>query len=171
RTPLAIGNAPASGRMAVAEALTNLAAADVAALEDIKLSANWMAACGFEGQDADLFDTVDAVATLCQSIGQSIPVGKDSLSMRTRWDEQGEAREVVAPVSLVVPAFAPVADVRKTVIPQLVTDQGETTLILLDLGQGRQRLAGSVLSNVIDQYGSETPDVDDPAMLKTFFLT
>jgi len=171
RTPLAIGNAPASGRMAVAEALTNLAAADVAALEDIKLSANWMAACGFEGQDAALFDTVNAVSTLCQAIGLSIPVGKDSLSMRTRWDDQDQPKEVVAPVSLVVTAFAPVTDVRKTLTPQLVTDQGETALILLDLGQGRQRLAGSVLSNVIDQYGSDVPDLDDPTLLRTFFLT
>ncbi|MHC8947205.1 phosphoribosylformylglycinamidine synthase [Advenella incenata] len=171
RTPLAIGNAPASGRMAVAEALTNLAAADVATLEDIKLSANWMAACGFEGQDAALFDTVNAVSTLCQAIGLSIPVGKDSLSMRTRWDDQDQPKEVVAPVSLVVTAFAPVTDVRKTLTPQLVTDQGETALILLDLGQGRQRLAGSVLSNVIDQYGSDVPDLDDPTLLRTFFLT
>ncbi|WP_253272303.1 phosphoribosylformylglycinamidine synthase [Advenella kashmirensis] len=171
RTPLAIGNGPASGRMAVAEALTNLVAADVASLEAIKLSANWMAACGFEGQDADLFDTVQAVSVLCQDIGLSIPVGKDSLSMRTRWDEEGQGREVVAPVSLVVSAFAPVTDVRKTLTPQLMTDQGETTLILLDLGQGQQRMAGSVLSNVIDQYGSVVPDIDDPALLKTFFLT
>jgi len=171
RTPLAIGNGPASGRMAVAEALTNLVAADVASLEEIKLSANWMAACGFDGQDADLFDTVQAVSVLCQEIGLSIPVGKDSLSMRTRWDKEGQDREVVAPVSLVVSAFAPVADVRKTLTPQLVTDQGETALILLDLGQGQQRLAGSVLSNVIDQYGSVVPDIDDPALLKTFFLT
>ncbi len=171
RTPLAIGNAPASGRMAVAEALTNLVAADVAALEDIKLSANWMAACGFEGQDADLFDTVSAVSELCQEIGLSIPVGKDSLSMRTRWEADGESREVVAPVSLVVSAFAPVTDVRKTLTPQLVADQGETALILLDLGQGKQRLAGSVLSNVIDQYGSAVPDIDDPVLLRTFFLT
>ena len=171
RTPLAIGNAPASGRMAVAEALTNLVAADVASLENIKLSANWMAACGFEGQDADLFDTVQAVSVLCQEIGLSIPVGKDSLSMRTRWDEEGQSREVVAPVSLVVSAFAPVTDVRKTLTPQLVTDQGETALILLDLGQGQQRMAGSVLSNVIDQYGCVVPDIDDPALLKTFFLT
>ncbi len=171
RTPLAIGNAPASGRMAVAEALTNLVSADVASLEDIKLSANWMAACGFDGQDAELFDTVSAVSELCQEIGLSIPVGKDSLSMRTRWEEQGEMREVVAPVSLIVSAFAPVADVRKTVTPQLITDQGDTTLILIDLGQGKQRLAGSVLSNVIDQYGSAVPDIDEPALLKTFFLT
>ncbi len=171
RTPLAIANGPASGRMAVAEALTNLAAADVRALETIKLSANWMAACGFEGQDADLFDTVRAVSVLCQEIGLSIPVGKDSLSMRTRWESDGEQKEVVAPVSLVVTAFSPVEDVRKTVTPQLVTDQGDTVLILLDLGGGKQRLGGSVLSNVIDQYGNEVPDLDNPGQLKAFFTT
>jgi len=122
-------DAPASGRMAVAEALTNLAAADVARLEDIKLSANWMAACGVAGQDAALYDTVSAVSELCQATGLSIPVGKDSLSMKTSWEQDGEQRQVVAPVSLIITAFAPVADVRASLTPQLRTDAGDSVLI------------------------------------------
>jgi phosphoribosylformylglycinamidine synthase len=118
RTPLAVIDAAASGRMAVAEALTNLAAADVARVEDIKLSANWMAACGAPGQDAALYDTVSAVSTLCQEVGLSIPVGKDSLSMQTGWSQDGENRKVIAPVSLIVTAFSPVQDVRTTLTPQ-----------------------------------------------------
>ena len=147
RTPVAMIDAAASGRMAIAEALTNLVAADVKSLKDIKLSANWMAACGVPGQDAALYDTVSATSTWCQQLGLSIPVGKDSLSMRTTWDQDGEARQVIAPVSLIVTAFAPVADVRGTLTPQLRTDAGDTTLILIDLGMGRQRLGGSVLAH------------------------
>ena len=171
RSPLAIINAPASGRMSIAEALTNLAAADVAKLEDIKLSANWMAACGVEGQDAALYDTVQAISELCQEVGLAIPVGKDSLSMRTSWEENNEQKQVVSPVSLVVTAFAPVNDARQTLTPQLVTDQGNTSLILIDLGFGKNRLGGSVLSNVINQYGNEVPDLDDPELLRKFFVT
>jgi len=172
RTPLAMFNGPASGRMAVTEALTNLVAADVQRIEDIKLSANWMAACGAPGQDAVLFDTVRAVSDFCQSAGLSIPVGKDSLSMRTRWQEpDGQSREVISPVSLVVTAFAPVADVKKTLTPQLRTDLGPTTLILVDLGQGRQRMGGSILAQVSGQIGEQVPDVDDPELLRTFFAT
>lgn len=171
RTPLATLDAPASGRMAVAEALTNLVAADVKSLHDIKLSANWMAACGVEGQDAALFDTVQAVSQWCQSLGLSIPVGKDSLSMRTAWKENGEDRQVVAPVSLIVTAFAPVADARATLTPQLRTDAGPTALILIDLGQGRQRMGGSVLSHVFNQLGLAVPDITDADLLKTFFTT
>jgi len=169
RTPLAVIDAPASGRMAVAEAITNLVAAPVVRIEDVKMSANWMAACGEPGQDAALYDTVSAVSELCQRVGLSIPVGKDSLSMRTAWDENGEQRRVVAPVSLIVTAFAPVDDVRKTLTPQLRTDQGDTTLILVDLGRGKHRLGGSVLAQVIGQVGQQAPDIDAPDDLRAFF--
>ncbi|NYT59346.1 phosphoribosylformylglycinamidine synthase [Alcaligenaceae bacterium] len=171
RTPIAVIDAPASGRMAVAEALTNLVAADVKSIKDIKLSANWMAACGVPGQDAALYDTVSATSLWCQQLGLSIPVGKDSLSMRTAWDHQGEARQVIAPVSLVVTAFAPVSDVRATLTPQLRTDAGDTVLILIDLGKGRQRMGGSVLAHAYNQTGHETPDLDDAQALVAFFKT
>lgn len=171
RTPLAMIDAPASGRMAVAEALTNLAASDVQSLKDVKLSANWMAACGVEGQDAALYDTVSAVSTWCQQLDLSIPVGKDSLSMRTSWQHEGESRQVIAPVSLVVTAFAPVGDVRATLTPQLRTDVGDTALILIDLGFGQQRLGGSVLAQVHGQAGQSVPDMDDAAALGAFFKT
>ncbi|HEY7804901.1 MAG TPA: phosphoribosylformylglycinamidine synthase, partial [Orrella sp.] len=180
RTPLAIFDGPASARMAITEALTNLVSADVQSLEDIKLSANWMAACGAPGQDAVLFDTVQAASEFCQSAGLSIPVGKDSLSMRTRWQDEASAqdahtdnqtKDVIAPVSLIVSAFAPVADVKKTITPQLRTDLGPTTLIMLDLGQGRQRMAGSVLAQVAGQLGQEVPDVEDAEMVRSFFAT
>lgn len=171
RSPIAVIDAPASGRMAVAEALTNLMAAPVAALEDIKLSANWMAACGEPGQDAALYDTVQAVSQLCQAVGLAIPVGKDSLSMRTNWEIEGEARKVIAPVSLVVTAFAPVADVRGALTPQLRTDAGDTVLILIDLGRGRHRMGGSILAQVINQVGESVPDIDDPGALRAAFAT
>jgi len=172
RTPIAVLHAPASGRMAVAEALSNLAAADVPDLHAVKLSANWMAACGVEGQDAALFDTVRAVSLWCQALGLSIPVGKDSLSMRTRWqDADHTTHEVVSPVSLVVTAFAPVDDVRATLTPQLRTDAGETVLILIDLGQGKNRLGASVLAHVFDQAGGAAPDVEDAQALRAFFHT
>lgn len=171
RTPLAVLDAPASGRMAVAEALTNLAAANVARVEDIKLSANWMAACGAPGQDAALYDTVEAVSRLCRETGLSIPVGKDSLSMKTSWEQDGEARQVIAPVSLIVSAFAPVADVRGTLTPQLRTDAGDTVLILVDLGRGRHRMGGSILTQVYNQLGEETPDIDSAQDLRAFFVT
>ncbi|NYT86181.1 phosphoribosylformylglycinamidine synthase [Pollutimonas harenae] len=171
RTPIAVIDAPASGRMAVAEALTNLVAADVKSLKDIKLSANWMAACGVPGQDAALYDTVSATSEWCQQLGLSIPVGKDSLSMRTAWDLQDEPRQVIAPVSLIVTAFAPVTDVRATLTPQLRTDVGDTVLILLDLGMGRQRLGGSVLAHAYNQTGQHVPDMDDAAALGAFFKT
>ncbi|NOL50329.1 phosphoribosylformylglycinamidine synthase [Pelistega europaea] len=170
RSPLAIVNAPASGRMAVAEALTNLVAADVEHIEDIKLSANWMAATGVTGQDAALFDTVTAVSDFCQKAGLSIPVGKDSLSMRTSWTEGETKQEVVAPVSLIVTAFANVNDARKTLTPQLRTDQGDTVLILIDLGQGKNRLGGSILSHVTNQFGNEVPDLEDAELLRKFFV-
>ena len=171
RTPLAMFNGPASARMAITEALTNLVAADVQSIEDIKLSANWMAACGSVGQDAVLFETVRAASEFCQEAGLSIPVGKDSLSMRTRWQQGEQAKEVIAPVSLIVSAFAPVADVKKTVTPQLRTDLGPTTLILVDLGEGRQRMAGSVLAQVAGQLGEEVPDLANAETLRSFFAT
>ena len=170
RAPLALIDPAASGRMAVGEALTNLAAAAVPDLSRVKLSANWMAAAGFPGEDAALFDTVRAVALdLCPALGVSIPVGKDSLSMRTTWQEGGEAREVVAPLSLVVSAFASCEDARRTLTPQLRTDLGATELVLVDLGRGRNRLGGSQLAQVYGQLGDASPDLDDPAALKAFF--
>ena len=171
RTPLAMFNAPASGRMAIAEALTNLVAADVQQIEDIKLSANWMAACGAPGQDAALFDTVEAVSQFCQAAGLSIPVGKDSLSMRTRWQLEQGSREVISPVSLIVTAFAPVQDVRKTLTPQLRTDVGPTALILIDLAAGQQRMGGSIFSQVTGQLGDQVPDMRNAQHLRTFFVT
>ena len=171
RTPLAAlgsGSAPASGRMAVGEAITNLLAAPFE-LERVKLSCNWMAACGEPGEDAALYDTVAAVGmALCPALGISVPVGKDSLSMRTRWTEDGESKQVTAPVSLIVTAFATLDDVRPTLTPQL--QPGDTTLILIDLGAGKNRMAGSMLAQVLNQFGSLTkdgvPDLDEPAQLK-----
>nr|WP_314545806.1 phosphoribosylformylglycinamidine synthase [uncultured Massilia sp.] len=170
RTPVAVIDAAASGRMAVGEAITNIAAAPIADISDIKLSANWMAACGQPGQDAALFDTVKAVGMeLCPALGVSIPVGKDSLSMRTTWNEDGENKAVVSPVSLIVSGFAPVTDVRRTLTPQLRTDLGDTALILVDLGRGKNRLGASALAQVTQQIGNDTPDVDSPQDLKAFF--
>jgi len=172
RTPLAIFDGPASARMAIAESLTNIVAADVKALDLVKLSANWMAACGSPGQDAVLYDTVQAASEFCQQIGISIPVGKDSLSMRTSWKtEDGQSREVIAPVSLIVSAFAEVNDVRKTLTPVLRTDVGPTTLILIDLGKGRNRMGGSILAQVAGQLGEQVPDLDDAELLRKFFVT
>jgi phosphoribosylformylglycinamidine synthase len=166
RTPLALIDAPASGRMAVGEALTNLASS-MPPLSKVKLSANWMAAAGYPGEDAALYDTVKAVALeLCPALGISIPVGKDSLSMRSAWD----SKEVVAPLSLVVSAFAPLADARAALTPQLRTDAGDTELVLVDLGRGRNRLGGSILAQVFSQLGEACPDVDDAALLKNFIL-
>jgi phosphoribosylformylglycinamidine synthase len=172
RTPLALLDGPASGRMAVGEAITNIAAADIDAIGDIKLSANWMCAAGHPGEDAALYDTVKAVGLeLCPALGVSIPVGKDSMSMRTTWRDaaSGADKAVTAPLSLVVSAFARVADVRRTLTPQLQLDAGETELVLVDLGAGGNRLGGSILAQVHSQLGSEAPDVDDPARLKNFF--
>ena len=170
RTPLALLNAPASGRMAVAEAITNIAAADVRALNDVKLSANWMAACGEPGEDADLYATVKAVGeAFCPALGIAIPVGKDSLSMKTAWRDGDRERKMLAPLSLIVSAFAPVRDVRRTLTPQLRTDLGPTVLFLIDLGSGLDRLGGSCLAQVYGKLGRETPDCDDPGRLARFF--
>ncbi|MEO8157791.1 MAG: phosphoribosylformylglycinamidine synthase [Betaproteobacteria bacterium] len=172
RAPIAIIDGPASGRMAVGEALTNIAAAPIGDLGDVKLSANWMAAAGYPGEDALLFDTVEAVAMkLCPELGISIPVGKDSMSMRTAWQEGRTSKEVVAPLSLIVSAFAPCMDARKTLTPQLQPLDRDSVLVLIDLGAGRNRLGGSVLAQVHNQIGGEAPDVDSAATLKAFFTT
>jgi phosphoribosylformylglycinamidine synthase len=164
RTPLASVDAPASGRMAVAEAITNLLAAPIE-LARVKLSANWMAACGEPGEDAALYDTVRAVGMeLCPQLGVSIPVGKDSLSMRTQWNEAGSTAKVTSPVSLIVTAFASLPDVRGTLTPQLEATE-DTTLLLVDLGRGRNRMGGSILAQVLGQPGGAVPDLDQPADL------
>ena len=163
RTPLAAVNAAASGRMAVAEAITNLLAAPIE-LSRVKLSANWMAACGEPGQDAALYATVKAVGMeLCPALGVSIPVGKDSLSMRTVWkDDSGQAKKVTSPVSLIVSAFATLADVRGTLTPELNTVEADTTLILIDLGRGQMRMGGSILAQSLNLEDGDVPDLDDP---------
>nr|WP_243855469.1 phosphoribosylformylglycinamidine synthase [Aquabacterium sp. A08] len=166
RTPLAALDAPASGRMAVAEAITNLLAAPFE-LPRVKLSANWMAACGEAGEDAALYDTVRAVGMeLCPALGISIPVGKDSLSMRTQWQADGATQKVSSPVSLIVTAFATLPDVRGTLTPQLDAQEDDTTLVLVDLGKGRHRMGGSILAQVLNQPGGAVPDLDDAEDLK-----
>ncbi len=171
RTPLALLDAPASGRMAVGEAITNIAAASIDTIGEIRLSANWMAAAGHPGEDARLFDTVKAVGMeLCPALGVAIPVGKDSMSMKTVWSApDGGERQMASPLSLIVSAFAPVSDARRTLTPELRTDLGDTDLILIDLGQGRNRLGASCLAQVYGQLGDQGPDLDDPDLLKRFF--
>lgn len=170
RSPLAVVNGPASGRMAVAEAITNIAAAPIARINDIRLSANWMAAAGEPGQDGCLFDTVKAVGLeLCPELGIAIPVGKDSLSMKTVWHEGETEQRMLAPVSLVVSAFAPVTDVASSLTPQLNMSVRDSRLLLLDLGQGKNRLGGSALAQVYGEFGNTVPDLDDPALLRGFF--
>ncbi|MDE2139784.1 MAG: phosphoribosylformylglycinamidine synthase [Gammaproteobacteria bacterium] len=169
RTPAAVLDAPASGRMAIAEALTNIAAADVGALRQVRLSANWMAACGQPGEDAALYDTVKAVSELCVALDVAIPVGKDSLSMQVQWKQDGERRTVISPVSLIVSAFAPVTDVRRTLTPQLRLDVGDTRLLLVDLRSGRYRLGGSCLAQVYGNTGGAAPDLESAAVLQGFF--
>jgi phosphoribosylformylglycinamidine synthase len=165
RTPLASVNAAASGRMAVAEAITNLLAAPIE-LDRVKLSANWMAACGEPGEDAALYETVKAVGLeLCPALGVSIPVGKDSLSMKTQWSHAGVAHKVTSPVSLIVSAFASLQDVRGTLTPQLNASITDSSLILIDLGQGQARMGGSILSQVLNQSGDRVPDLDAPENL------
>ena len=170
KAPLALIDAPASGRMAIGEALTNLAACVVTQLEDVKLSANWMAPAGHPGEDAALYDTVKAVGMeMCPALGISIPVGKDSMSMKTVWEASGEKKSVTAPISLVVSAFAPTPDVRNTLTPQLKTNVGDSELLLIDLGNGLHRLGGSALAQVYNQLDNQAPDVDNIAQLKSFF--
>jgi phosphoribosylformylglycinamidine synthase len=166
RTPVAVIDAPASGRLAVGEAITNILAADIDSLKQIRLSANWMAACGEPGEDAALYETVRAVGKeLCPALGIAIPVGKDSLSMKTVWRENDLSKSVVAPVSLIISAFAPVKDVRRTLTPALQMDERPTSLWLIDLGSGRNRLGGSALAQVYGELGDVSPDVDDPQHL------
>nr|WP_249343420.1 phosphoribosylformylglycinamidine synthase [Delftia sp. PE138] len=161
RTPLAAINAPASGRMAVAEAITNMLAAPIE-LSRVKMSANWMAACGEPGEDAALYATVKAVGMeLCPQLDISIPVGKDSLSMRTQWNEGGQVKKVTSPVSLIITGFASIDDVRGTLTPQLDASEDDSTLVLVDLGRGKMRMGGSILGQVLGQTGNETPDLDD----------
>ncbi len=168
RTPVATLNGPASARLAVAEAITNLLAAPVKTLEDIKLSANWMCAAGYLGDDAILYDTVKAVGLeFCPELGITIPVGKDSMSMRTQWDDGDTSKSVTAPVSLIVTAFAPVGDARQTLTPELRRDEA-TSLLLIDLGHGKNRLGGSVLAQTFGKIGSEVPDVS-PNDIKSLF--
>ena len=170
RTPLALIDGPASGRMAIGETITNMACAQIDQISDIRLSANWMSPAGYAGDDATLYDTVKAVGMeLCPALGISIPVGKDSMSMRTVWKDGDVDKSVTSPVSLVITGFAPVSDVRKTLTPQLVTDAGDTVLILVDLGNGQNRLGGSCLAQVFSQLGDTTPDVDDAEDLLGLF--
>ncbi|CAM2967770.1 phosphoribosylformylglycinamidine synthase [Moritella viscosa] len=170
RTPLALLNFPASSRMAVAEALTNIAATEIGDLTRINLSANWMSAAGHPGEDAGLYAAVKAVGEeLCPELNLTIPVGKDSMSMKTRWEDNGENKEVTSPLSLIITAFGRVTDVRKTVTPQLRTDKGATDIILIDLGNGKNRLGASSLAQVYKQLGQQTPDVDSSEQLKGFF--
>ena len=170
RAPLALLGGASAARITVGEAITNLAAAPVAELGEVRLSANWMAAVGHPGEDAALYDAVQAVSELCPVLGISVPVGKDSLSMQAVWQdpEQGEQRSV-SPVSLVVSAFARVADVRRTLTPRLRLDQGDSELWLLDLGGGRDRLGESALMQVFNRGGGVPPDLDQPLRLRAFF--
>jgi phosphoribosylformylglycinamidine synthase len=168
RTPLAMIDAAASARMAVAEVITNMAGAAIDKLSDIKISANWMAAAGEPLEDQKLFDAVRAVGMeFCPALGITIPVGKDSMSMRTRWRDAGESKSVVSPLSLIASGFAPVSDVRKTLTPELKNEP--SVLLLVDLGEGKNRLGGSCLAQVYGQVGDECPDAPSPALLKTFF--
>ncbi|WP_372760165.1 phosphoribosylformylglycinamidine synthase [Pseudoalteromonas sp.] len=172
RTPAALLNYGASARLAVAEALTNIACANIGNLENIKLSANWMAAAGHPGEDAGLYEAVKAVGEeLCPALGLTIPVGKDSMSMKTTWKNEGDSQEqaVTSPLSLIITAFGRVDDVRKTVTPQLRTDKGDSSLILVDLGAGKNRMGASSLAQVYKQLGDVTPDVDSPELLKGFY--
>jgi phosphoribosylformylglycinamidine synthase len=170
RTPVALLNAPASARMAIAEAVTNIASAAIADISDIKLSANWMVAAGHPGEDAKLYAAVKAVGMeFCPALGICVPVGKDSMSMRTVWQDGDKRRSNIAPLSLIISAFAPVQDIRRTVTPQLCTDAGDTDLLLIDLGRGRNRMGGSALAQVYREIGAVAPDLDNAADLKNFF--
>ena len=169
RTPVALLDAKAAARLSIGEAITNIAAAPVTGLSSVRLSANWMAPAGVPGEDAKLYDAVEAVGLeVCPALGIAVPVGKDSMSMRTVWTESGEEKSVTAPLSLIISAFAPVEDVRLSVTPQL-SPSPETELLLIDLGFGRQRTGGSALAQVFGQLGSEPPDLDDPAALSGLF--
>lgn len=170
RTPLALLDFGASARMAVAESLLNMAGADIGSLKRIKLSANWMSAAGHPGEDAGLYEAVKAVGEeLCPELELTIPVGKDSMSMKTAWEDKGEQKAVTAPMSLIISAFGAVRDIRNTVTPELRTDKGETVLLLADLAKGKTRLGGSCLAQVFGELGDIAPDLDQAAVLKAFF--
>ncbi len=170
RSPLALLDAPASGRMAVAEAITNISSCAINKISDVKLSANWMCASGDNDEDAALYQTVKAVGMeLCPKLGISIPVGKDSLSMKTSWQDMSDQKEVVSPLSLVISAFAPVQDVRLAITPQLETENSDTKLMLIDLGSQKERMGGSIYMQTHSEIGDLSPDLDDPKMLVTFF--
>jgi len=170
RTPVALLNFGASARLAVAESLTNIAGTDIGDLNRIKLSANWMSPAGHPGEDAGLYEAVKAIGEeLCPALGLTIPVGKDSMSMKTKWEDNGEQKAITSPMSLIITAFGVVEDIRKTVTPELRTDQGETRIVAIDLSKGKNRLGGSCLAQVYKQLGNETPDVDCPETLKGFF--
>jgi phosphoribosylformylglycinamidine synthase len=171
KAPLALIDAPASGRMAVAEAITNLAAARVDGLTEVKLSANWMAPAGHPGEDAALFDTVAVVSNYCQALGVSIPVGKDSMSMKTVWQADGEKKAVTSPISLVISAFATTPDATRQLTPQLRTDAGDTDLVLIDLGLGKNRLGASSFAQAYKQVGDRCPDAPESVALAAFFDT
>ncbi|HHO0659474.1 TPA: phosphoribosylformylglycinamidine synthase [Neisseria meningitidis] len=164
----ALFNAPASGRMCVGEAITNIAAANIGDIGNIKLSANWMAACGNEGEDEKLYRTVEAVSKACQALDLSIPVGKDSLSMKTVWQDGEEKKSVVSPLSLIISAFAPVQDVRKTVTPELKNVE-DSVLLFIDLGFGKARMGGSAFGQVYNNMSGDAPDLDDTGRLKAFY--
>ena len=172
RTPVALLDAPASGRMAIGEALTNIAAANIEDIKKVRLSANWMAATGVEGEDARLFDTVKAVGMeLCPELGITIPVGKDSLFMKSVWNENGEDKAVIAPLSLIITGFAPVADIRKTLTPQIQNPETGSSLILIDLGNGKNRTGASSLAQVYSELGDKPADLDNPQQFAAFFKT
>ena len=170
RTPVALLDFGASARLAVGESLTNIAATDIGDIKHIKLSANWMSPAGHPGEDAGLYEAVKAVGEeLCPALGLTIPVGKDSMSMKTKWEDNGEQKEVTSPLSLIITAFGRVEDVRKTVTPQLRTDKGDSSLILVDLGNGKNRLGATALAQVYKQLGDKPADVDSAEQLKGFY--
>ncbi|MCF6253479.1 MAG: phosphoribosylformylglycinamidine synthase, partial [Thiomicrorhabdus sp.] len=173
RPPVALINPKASARLAIAEAITNIACAKIECITDIKLSANWMSAAGHPGEDSALYDAVEAVGLeLCPDLGIAVPVGKDSMSMKTVWEDDGEAKAVISPMSVNITAFAPVEDVRKTATPQLRTDLGDTELLVIDLGRGQNRIGGSCLAQVYNQIGDETANLDHyKGLLNLFKLT
>ena len=172
RTPVALLSGPASGRMAIGEAITNILAADIKQLSDIRLSANWMAPAGHDGEDANLYATVQAVGEeLCPELKIAIPVGKDSLSMKSVWDADGTSKSVTAPLSLIISAFSPVQDVRSTLTPELNKNLDNSLLMLIDLGAKKNRLGGSSLAQVYSQIGDSPADLDDPTLLKKLFCS
>ncbi|HEZ2318501.1 TPA: phosphoribosylformylglycinamidine synthase [Neisseria meningitidis] len=165
---VALFDAPASGRMCIGEAITNIAAVNIGDIGNIKLSANWMAACGNEGEDEKLYRTVEAVSKACQALDLSIPVGKDSLSMKTVWQDGADKKSVVSPLSLIISAFAPVEDVRKTVTPELKNVE-DSVLLFIDLGFGKARMGGSAFGQVYNNMSGDAPDLDDTSRLKAFY--